>query len=71
MNGDLGNDAGTVALNLGSKIAEKIFEAIAKLFAEIGRIWREHPQRKMVRCEICLPTNKDSWQGRYENRKRC
>lgn len=59
MNGDLGNDAGTVALNLGSKIAEKIFEAIAKLFAEIGRIWREHPQRKMVKMQLAEAKTRD------------
>lgn len=59
MNGDLGNDAGTVALNLGGKIAEKIFEAIAKLIAEIGRIWREHPQRKMLKMQLAEAKTRD------------
>lgn len=59
MNGDLGNDSGTVALNLGAKIAEKIFDAILKLLATIERIWKEHPQRKLTKMHLAEAKTRD------------
>lgn len=52
MNGDLGMDSGTVALNLGAKVAEAILSAIKSLLNTIYQIWREHPQRKMTKANL-------------------
>ena len=60
MNGDLGTDAGTVALNIGAKTLEKLFEALQKLLGAIRETIREHPQRQMLRQQLAQAKTREA-----------
>lgn len=60
MNGDLGTDAGTVALNIGAKSLEKLFEALQKLLGAIREAIREHPQRQMLRQQLAQAKTREA-----------